>query len=112
MCPAGRLIGGLKAVQFGDQPIPQRRRLIGGQNGLRWADQRCSALGARRSGPALSVSMPVRLLPIRTLRTIGSAEIRRIEVILSGNPHQGEQGVAPRIGQGCVGPSDAARRSR
>jgi len=42
---SGRLVGGLEAIEVGDQPIPQRRRLIGGQNGLRWAGERSCASG-------------------------------------------------------------------
>jgi hypothetical protein len=30
MGPAGRGVSGLKSGEFGDQPVPQRRRLIGG----------------------------------------------------------------------------------
>jgi hypothetical protein len=35
MGPARRVVGGLKGVEFSDQPIPQCCGLIGGQNGLR-----------------------------------------------------------------------------
>ena len=54
MGPAGGLLGGLKAVEFGDQPIPQRRGLIGGQNGLRRAGESAFCVGqpAGAGGPA------------------------------------------------------------
>jgi hypothetical protein len=29
-------------------------------------------------------------------------EVRRVDVVLAGNPDKGEQGIAPRIGQRCA----------
>jgi hypothetical protein len=47
MGPSGRLVGGLKGAEFGKQPIPQRRRLIGGQDGLCQAGEWLPASGIR-----------------------------------------------------------------
>src|SRR5215471_14947839 len=100
MGPAGRLVGGLKALNFGEEAIPQRRRLIGGQNRLGRAGERSSASSARRSG--VRESMSVRLLRIRSRPLVGLGfggrlEVRGIEVILSGNPDQSEQGISPCV---------------
>jgi hypothetical protein len=80
--------------QFGDQPIPQRSRLSGGEGFPAWGIRRRRQAGGKKRG--------LRLLPIRPSQLVGaglggSPEIRCIEVIL-GNPNQGEQGVAPCIG--------------
>jgi hypothetical protein len=99
MGPGGRLVGGSKTVEFGDQPIPQGGRLSGGQNRLRRADGVLAASGTRWRRKAGGESMPVRLLPIRPGRQMigvgfgGRSKVRGIEVILAGNPHQGEEGM-------------------
>ena len=127
MGPAGGLLGGLKTVEFGDQALPQRRRLIGGQDGLRRAGRWLPAPGSPWRGRAVGESMAVRLLPIRPGRLMigvgfgGCSKVRRIEVILPGNPDQGEQGIAPGIGQrrahpvwrrGLARPGTPASRTR
>jgi hypothetical protein len=55
--------------------------------------------------------MPVRLLPIRPGRLIGTSlrggpKIRRIEVVLPGDPDQGEQGIPPGISARSSGPGN------
>jgi hypothetical protein len=61
-------------------------------------------------------SWPIRLcaiIPSRLRRGIGRRteisrfEIRRVEVIFSGNPDQREKGIPSRVGEGC---SHALRR--
>ena len=50
--PTGGLVGGLKGVKFGDQPIPQQCGLIGGQNRFRRASGWGSSSGTRRPAHA------------------------------------------------------------
>jgi hypothetical protein len=50
MGPAGRLVGGLKGLEFDDKPIPQCSRLIGREKGFRTAGKRFPVSGIRWCG--------------------------------------------------------------
>ena len=112
--PGGRFVSGLKVAELGHQPIPQRRRLICSQNGLR---QRLLASGTRWYRQAGGEGVPVQLLPIGSgwlfgARFGGGPVIRRIEVVFPGDPHQREQRVAPGVGQGSAHPMRRRRLAR
>ena len=91
MGPAGGLLGGLKTVEFGDQALPQHRGLMGGQDRLRRAGKWLPAPGSPGRGRADVEGMAVWLLPVQPGRLIGArlgncSKVRRIKVILPGNP--------------------------
>src|ERR1700690_810579 len=65
MGPGGRLVGGLKGVEFGGQALPQRRGLIGGQDRRRRSGKWLPAPGSPWRGQAASESMAVWLLPVQ-----------------------------------------------
>src|SRR4051794_28171755 len=103
MRPDSGLIGRLKGVELGEQPLPYLFGLIGRQNRLRRAALEWLAPEPRWHPQAISNGMAVHRSPIRPGRAIGAgfrggAEIRRIKVIFACDPDQGEKGIAPSVG--------------
>ena len=97
MRPGGRIIGRIAGSELCDQALPKDCRLFGRENG------RCGmhgGLAAIRRQPPGRRSVAVRLAAmIGSERLLNScfgycAEIRRIEIIFPGNPHQREQGIS------------------
>jgi hypothetical protein len=86
--------------QLGQQLLPQRRRGVGAKGCPWWRPPRFP--------PSVAIGgwSNAQRVPIAGLRgrTDGGAatewQIRGIEIILTGNPNQGEQGIAPGIGEG------------
>ncbi len=102
MRPGGRIIGRIDGSQLRDQALPQDCRLFGRENG------RCRMHGGLAAIPRRPLGC--RSVAVRLAAMIGSerlldrcfgygAEIRRIEIILPGNPDQREQGIPPGIGE-------------
>ena len=88
MRPGGRIIGRINGSQLRDQALPKDCRLFGRENGSCGTHGRLTAITSR---PLRSRSVAVRLTAMIGLeRPLDSgfgygAEIRRVEIILSGD---------------------------
>src|SRR5208283_411439 len=119
--PVRSLFGGFELVEVGDQPLPQRRRLLGLEKGPRGARELlgaaaggggsrlpflCHQSGSQSRGYAVFVS-DAGLVGRLRFRVFG--EIRRIEIVLTCDTDKREEGIASCVGERRPHPSRRRR---
>jgi hypothetical protein len=91
--PGGKSLGLVELLQLGDQLVLE---VFGG------ISRQCCRLGPLGAGSFFAGRTLFR--PLRVLLGFGrescSGQVGRIEIILAGNPYQGEQGITAGIGEG------------
>ena len=99
MRPQGKIVGTCEFTNLCDQQIPQRGGGFSRQDGpsLPWFVDRL----VRQFPVALTVTCVDRRIHFG--RGINQ-KVRGIKIVLSGNPDQGEQRIAPGVGQGRAHP--------